>query len=379
VSDADGNVDHVLVQGHAVSIAALQGSASNNVSLALDHGTFLITGYDQSSGTVHYSFTLTSAIDSGNVAGNNISTLSIGVTAVDTAEAQSTSNITIDVKDDAPIALQSAIDLHQLYSNFRTPSFLDMSATGTLAHMGADVQGAHVDWTGSAADLPALISNGQDVAYAFNGNVVTATADGTTVFTITANADGTYKFDQSANLQFSDPESGSTFVFNYTATDGDHDSATGQVSVQLNDHYPLADEDHLVTDVFKWNLTDARAPGIGYFDFVHDANKGGDVLDLRDLLQGEHVNSAEGDAGSLDKYLHFANPTNEGGSLVLMIKTEGDTSTLDQQQKVSFTDIHSKAELATSLNLDYQHHPELLDDSNLLRKLLDTGHITVDA
>jgi Ca2+-binding RTX toxin-like protein len=71
-------------------------------------------------------------------------------------------------------------------------------------------------------------------------------------------------------------------------------------------------------DVFAWNFADRGAPGapavdtVADFDIAHATNQldGGDVLDLRDLLQGEQH------ATSLDHYLEFDTTSQPGNTLI---------------------------------------------------------------
>ncbi|MCF8184072.1 MAG: type I secretion C-terminal target domain-containing protein, partial [Polynucleobacter sp.] len=63
----------------------------------------------------------------------------------------------------------------------------------------------------------------------------------------------------------------------------------------------------LVSDVFEWSLADAGDKGTPAVDTVTDFNaaaqaSGGDVLDLRDLLQGENHQTG---TGNLANFLHF--------------------------------------------------------------------------
>src|SRR5207247_4524245 len=73
-------------------------------------------------------------------------------------------------------------------------------------------------------------------------------------------------------------------------------------------------------DVFAWTLADAGAKGAPAVDTISDFNvaspsAGGDLLDLRDLLQGES-NAA------LDKYLEF-DTSSVPGSTVIHISSSG--------------------------------------------------------
>ena len=77
-------------------------------------------------------------------------------------------------------------------------------------------------------------------------------------------------------------------------------------------------------DVFAWNFADRGAPGapaidtVADLDIAHATNQldGGDVLDLRDLLQGEQT------ATSLDHYLQF-DTTSQPGSTLIHVSSSG--------------------------------------------------------
>jgi Mg-chelatase subunit ChlD len=74
------------------------------------------------------------------------------------------------------------------------------------------------------------------------------------------------------------------------------------------------------SDVFRWELADRGAAGMPATDTVADFDNaaGGDVLDLRDLLQGESLQG--GAVGNLTNYLHFAQ---SGGNTVIQISASG--------------------------------------------------------
>ena len=76
------------------------------------------------------------------------------------------------------------------------------------------------------------------------------------------------------------------------------------------------------SDVFAWRLSDVvngrtTVDRIEDFDLTPHA-AGGDVLDLRDLLQGEHT---DGGAGNLTQYLHF---DTSGSDTLIRISVNGD-------------------------------------------------------
>ena len=80
------------------------------------------------------------------------------------------------------------------------------------------------------------------------------------------------------------------------------------------------------SDVFRWKLNDQGTVVKPAVDTITDwsnatTNAGGDVLDLRDLLQGEaHGLTATGLTGNLEKYLHFET---SGTSTVIDVSTSG--------------------------------------------------------
>lgn len=75
-------------------------------------------------------------------------------------------------------------------------------------------------------------------------------------------------------------------------------------------------------DVFQWQLADRGTAGSPAVDTISDfdasaVSAGGDVIDLRDLLQGETLG---GDLGNLANYLHFST---SGGTTTIQISSSG--------------------------------------------------------
>jgi len=121
-------------------------------------------------------------------------------------------------------------------------------------------------------------------------------------------------------------------------------------------------------DVFRWELADKGTAGTPAADIITDFNTalpsaGGDVLDLRDLLQGEA--SAAGAPGNLDNYLHFSV---SGGNTLIQISSSGgfsggfNASATDQSITLQGVDLTSAGAFGT----DQQIIQDLLSKSKLL-------------
>jgi Ca2+-binding RTX toxin-like protein len=127
-------------------------------------------------------------------------------------------------------------------------------------------------------------------------------------------------------------------------------------------------------DVFRWSLADAGSNAasraidtIKDFDVAAPA-AGGDVLDLRDLLQGE---STVGGVGNLANYLNFET---SGASTVIRVSTTGGfangsyASGADHQQIVL-----EGVNLRSGLGLDAN-----ASGAQIIGKLLESGKLLVD-
>ncbi|ARN20287.1 hypothetical protein A4W93_10445 [Piscinibacter gummiphilus] len=122
------------------------------------------------------------------------------------------------------------------------------------------------------------------------------------------------------------------------------------------------------SDVFRWEFADQGVKGAPAVDTVTDFNNaaasaGGDVLDLRDLLQGETSLGAA--TGNLTNYLHFET---SGNTTTIQISTTGGFSggynagAVDQAIKLSGVDLT----VGGALNTDQQIIQDLLNKSKLI-------------
>ncbi|MCB4360469.1 retention module-containing protein [Quatrionicoccus australiensis] len=115
------------------------------------------------------------------------------------------------------------------------------------------------------------------------------------------------------------------------------------------------------SDIFRWEFADqgnAQAPAV---DIIADfeTRAGGDLLDLRDLLQNEfHMGS---DIGNLDNYLHFST---SGGNTIIDIKPTGASGAVTQE--------------IVLYGVDLSHNGALNSDALIIQSLLQNGKLLTD-
>ena len=120
------------------------------------------------------------------------------------------------------------------------------------------------------------------------------------------------------------------------------------------------------SDVFRWELADQGTTAAPASDIIMDFNTdsaaaGGDVLDLRDLLQGEAT--ASGAPGNLGNFLHF---TYSGADTIVQISTTGAFSAGFSSGLVDQSITLSGVNLTSGLSTDQAIIQDLLNKSKLL-------------
>jgi hypothetical protein len=121
------------------------------------------------------------------------------------------------------------------------------------------------------------------------------------------------------------------------------------------------------SDVFRWELADRGTAGSPSVDTVTGfdngpVGSGGDVLDLRDLLQGETIEG--GAVGNLTSYLHFAA---SGGDTVIQISANGGFSSGFNAGAIDQTIVLQGVNLTASGTLtDQQIIQTLLNNNKLI-------------
>jgi T1SS-143 domain-containing protein len=160
-----------------------------------------------------------------------------------------------------------------------------------LIDFGADGPGS-VGLSDDTSSLEAqdLMSEGTELSYAVVGNVLTASANGNTIFTLTVNGDGSYEFVLSGPLDHPIADSalddetlaglGIDFSQMITATDGDGDPMAvnlpnGSFAIDVEDDVPVAREFSQRPWVSNQVDEDELAGGISDGDGVNTVASGG--------------------------------------------------------------------------------------------------------
>ena len=122
-------------------------------------------------------------------------------------------------------------------------------------------------------------------------------------------------------------------------------------------------------DVFTWSLADRGAPGSPAVDTIQTfdnatAGADGDVLDLRDLLQGETHNGAA--VGNLQNYLHFET---SGGNTTVQISSGGGFVTGYNVGAVDQTIVLQGVDLTSA---------GVLNDLQIIQDLITRGKLVTD-
>jgi VCBS repeat-containing protein len=96
-------LDHVVIGADTFTRAQLQGAAGSPVDVDTGYGTLTITGFDDSTGTISYTYQLTdSTIDHGTAATDEIVRESIQIAVVETDGDTRVSALVVSVEDDVP-------------------------------------------------------------------------------------------------------------------------------------------------------------------------------------------------------------------------------------------------------------------------------------
>ncbi|UVM37397.1 retention module-containing protein [Pseudomonas sp. B21-017] len=202
--------------------------------------TLTITGYDNATGVVSYSYTLVDNEMHPNANGANSLSEQFAVTVVDDNGTTATGSLDVNIVDDLPHAVDD--------SNANTASETLLTLTGSV--LPNDVQGAD------------RIAIGPD-----SGPIIGGTFTGT-FGTLVLNANGTYTYTLNTNdADFKALHGGGngTENFVYTLTDADGDTSTATLVLNIHNNDDLVTLDGLNVNggeltVYEKNLSDGSSP-----------------------------------------------------------------------------------------------------------------------
>jgi len=287
-----------------------------------------------------YSVVQNAPIDhaAGGDENNQSFTINYTVTDVDGDAANGTLNINVD--DDTPVAdpessVGGLVDEDDLPAGNNDnaagdddPGNADGDGDGTttggaagslaaLFSVGADAPLQNFGLLADTSGLPVLHSNGVLVTYAVVGNVLTASAGGSTVFTLTVNADGSWVFDLEGQLDHPVAGTEDDLLLDLssiiTAEDADGDPATaadGTFVITVDDDLPVP-----AVEPFVGGLVDEDDLPTG-----NDDNAAGD--DDPGNADGDNDGTTTGgNAGSLLSLFSFG--ADQPGSVSLSTDTSG--------------------------------------------------------
>ena len=388
-----GHFQSIVVNDITYTYNAGTVTASSSHGFTLDPVTKLLTVATNAGGSIavdmdganvgHYTYTPPTTV-------STILNETFGYTLVDGdgSLASSTLAITIDpakgpmvVRDDVVITNQAAVDIPDwaLLANDTGPNSTGQAITGVATAAAGDSVALHnplstavhyVDASGSAS--------GGSFVYTDTAGTVHGDAHVAVVRDTSDSLDGTYRDEILIGGTGADTLNGGAGN-DVLIGGGGSDILFGGSGNDI-----LAGG--LGADVFKWSLGDQNTASLPAVDHILDFNaasipNGGDVLDLRDLLQGEHSSAAlHGTAlqGSLEKFLKFEM---SGSSLVLDVMPDAIHSSAITQKivldNITGTSLEgAKASLAHAVDSTFTGTS--IGDAELLKKLIDTGHLKTD-
>ena len=391
----DGDLDYAFAGANTLPEGFTVNVVNASTLQILQGGTVVLT-VTLNNETGAYSVVQNAPIDHPAGLDENNLSFGIGVQVVDSDGDTDGATITINVDDDTPVALEAQVtglvDEDGL-SNGIAGGVDDLAgeatvATGSVATLfasGADTPLTYsllTDTTG----LPALTSGGVAISYAVNGNTLTASAGGSTVFTFTLNGDGSWTFTLVDTVDHAEGNNendlGIALGSIIQATDADGDSveaiASGLV-ITIDDDTPTAQD-----IVANQPAEDANV----VFSIVGSIAGGADGVDLADVTFGAHNGSG---SLSYDNGVFTYDPApGEQGDVTFsytIVDADGDSIT---KQVTIHLQPDSGPQVGTPENLvvDEDGFAFANDDANPLQSdpsetdhgenLTDSGNVVVD-
>jgi hypothetical protein len=235
---ADRGVVSISIDGIIVDLA----KASATETIVGSHGILTITAWDETTGTLSYSYTLTTALAHDSVQGTNSDAGDSFVVTVTDGDAQSASGtIAITVIDDVPTAVADSGTTCTCGDASGNVLANDTAGADGIARIATVTDGVHT-YTLDAAGV--LTTNDDASNYSYDAatgllTITTTSGGGTLTFDLSGDDVGDYSYSAGT--------SSTAETFSYTIVDGDGDTASAGLAITVSHAETLAVADHIYT------------------------------------------------------------------------------------------------------------------------------------
>ena len=225
--NAGDGLSSINIGGQTFSLSQLQSLSSSNPSAAINvaGGTIVLNGFTANSsvggiptsGSLSYTYTLNNAQTHSAVGNDGLLLSGIPLSVTDAGGVTTTGSLVVQVIDDVPTAVND--------SNSIPVGSLAVVTGNVVSNDTKGADGARV------TTVKADTANGLDVTINPVGNYQVSGQYGT----LTIHSDGSYSYARNAGSA-----GGVSDVFTYTLTDGDNDTSTAQLTINIADATPTS-------------------------------------------------------------------------------------------------------------------------------------------
>ena len=225
--NAGDGLSSINIGGQNFSLSQLQSLSSSNPSAAINvaGGTIVLNGFTANSsvggiptsGSLSYTYTLNNAQTHSAVGNDGLLLSGIPLSVTDAGGVTTTGSLVVQVIDDVPTAVNE--------SNSIPVGSLAVVTGNVVSNDTKGADGARVTTVKSDT------AGGADVTINPVGNYQVSGQYGT----LTIHSDGSYSYSRNAGSS-----GGVSDVFTYTLTDGDNDTSTAQLTINIADATPTS-------------------------------------------------------------------------------------------------------------------------------------------
>ncbi|PRB82896.1 VCBS domain-containing protein [Pseudomonas sp. MYb185] len=323
---ADDGLASITIGGRSFTLVELQDLSVGNPSAAIpvEGGTLVLTGFTggdlvggvPTSGTLQYTYTLTGE-RTHSAQGDDAVLLDIPLSVTDAGNETVNGTLTIQVVDDVPTAVNDTAEV-------AAGEFELVENGNVLTNDTEGADGARVTGVGHESDT-------SETAVPGTGNLVIDGDYGK----LTIHSDGSYSYQRNPGTPGDVQD-----VFTYTITDGDGDTASAELTINIADSAPAVDIPAAgsgSTTVYESGLPDGsdnipgRATTSGSIEFNSADGLGTVSLGGHTLTETDQTFSTTGPDGSLTARYEYDPVTGKGSihySYTLEGTTDGDNTSV---------------------------------------------------